>query len=99
MGEHTASRAGLISRAGPQRNCLWMSHVVLSFVNLLQKQRATISLGWKHVLLKVLPWILCTCLLTTLWFKKKDAQIIEKTYFIKPQKSCRKYVLHWCLLM
>lgn len=30
----TWSRAGVISRAGPQRNCLQMFHVVLSFTNL-----------------------------------------------------------------
>lgn len=37
--EPTYSRAGVISRAGPQRNCLWMSQVVLSFTNLWQKSR------------------------------------------------------------
>lgn len=37
--EPTCSRAGVISRAGPQRNCLWMSQVALSFTNLWEKSR------------------------------------------------------------
>lgn len=41
--KHTGSRAGVMRRAGPQRNCLWMSHVSLSFTNLRQRSKKAIN--------------------------------------------------------